>query len=432
MVPPVLAGLLIAAAVVVPQAASATGKPALRPITPQALVAKALSTHVSTLSGKLRLTANLGIPDLSSITGGEGNSLTSFLDGAHTAQIWYGGPAKIRVAIPNGSDESDYILDGSTLWIWKSGPYSATKVALPPTPSAHPQPGLPTTPAQLAKQFLAHVGPTTAVKVADTAYVAGRPVYELVLSPKAAQSLIGQVVIAVDSSTGAPLRVQVVPRGSTTAALTFGFTQLSYARPAASNFDFAPPRGAKVRTIDPTSALGMLGPLGGLAGVGSTYSLSGSGSLTIQAPGGSPAYSSKLALSPAPAAAAVASGRITSFNDAFGPPPGCGVGYPPLSGTPNLPVPSVVGSGWTSVAVIPTCFLGSLSMGSPVAHGKAAKAANSALSSFLRSGTAVSGSWGNGHLVRTTLVDVLAVDNGPILVGAVTPATLEAAAAHTH
>ncbi|HLH45557.1 MAG TPA: hypothetical protein VKV25_00275, partial [Acidimicrobiales bacterium] len=44
-------------------------------------------------------------------------------------------------------------------------------------------------------------------------------------------------------------------------------------------------------------------------------------------------------------------------------------------------------------------------------------------------GTTVSGSWGTGRLVTSSLLDALVLPDGTVLVGFVTPATLEAAAA---
>jgi hypothetical protein len=48
---------------------------------------------------------------------------------------------------------------------------------------------------------------------------------------------------------------------------------------------------------------------------------------------------------------------------------------------------------------------------------------------LLRSATPVHGAWGSGKLLRTSLVSVLMTSNGHVLVGAVTPAVLESAAA---
>lgn len=356
---------MIAGVAVIPEVASATGRPSLEPITTQALVAKVLGSRVASLWGTLSLTASLGLPDLSGASG-EGPSPLSFLSGTHSAQVYYRGPDKVRVALPDGTAETDLILDGPTAWIWRSIPYSVTKVVLPrrsPDPQGAP---LAPTPARLADQLLAAIGPSSAVRVSTTAYVAGRPAYQLEVSPRTPTSLVGRVVVAVDAVTGLPLRVQVVPRGARTAGLSYGFTRISYDRPAASNFDFSPPPGAKATTLDPTSALSALGPLlsGGMASLGSAI------------------------------------------------------------------LPRVLGSGWGLVMVIPASTLQTAAILGSAAPRRDVAPVRSALSSFLDSGTALGGSWGTGHLIHTALLNLLAIDNGPVLVGAVTAATLEAAAAH--
>lgn len=601
VVPPVLAGLLVAGAVVIPQAASASGRPSLKPITPAALVGRVLSVKVAHLSGTLSLTANLGLPDLSALTG-EGSDPLAVLSGTHTAQLWYGASDKVRIAMPEGPGESDLIVNGDTAYIWQSSPFSVTKV-VPPTggvQSAHstkviaPAPpivgiqnihqrvaigsgiltggqttsravpvtvpalcasvsaqscrplgfnqiqsvnrklaNIPTVPAscpaslqicglvgakqtqsvnrsvnnplvsggpvgpipvppgpgQVASQLLSSIGPTTAVTVTTTAYVAGRPVYELNVSPRNPQSLVGRIVIAVDSKTGLPLRVQVFARGATSVALSFGFTQISYAAPAASNFDFKPPKGAKIKTVSGGNALGALGGLGGLGllaapflavgglGAGSSSVTAGpvtplhgaapTNSITCHGPGGSPAYSSTLTVprklvkvsatrgplssGPTPPLPRASSSAVTGPGGKAATPPGkivscitsvkgaltqcpkgCTsfdagwVGYAPL-GQSLFPSPRVAGSGWTSVVVIPgldvsagLAYLGFTSKG---------KQGASEVRSLLGSGTAVSGAWGKGRLVRTDLVDMLILSNHTVLVGAVTPAALEVVAA---
>ena len=48
---------------------------------------------------------------------------------------------------------------------------------------------------------------------------------------------------------------------------------------------------------------------------------------------------------------------------------------------------------------------------------------------LLRAATPVHGSWGSGRLLRTSLFSVLITSNGRVLIGAVTPSVLYAAAA---
>jgi hypothetical protein len=71
----------------------------------------------------------------------------------------------------------------------------------------------------------------------------------------------------------------------------------------------------------------------------------------------------------------------------------------------------VMGQGWTAVAVL------------PIGGG------GGALGVLQGAATPVSGSWGSGHLLRTTLFSVLITNNGHVLIGAVQPSVLYADAA---
>jgi outer membrane lipoprotein-sorting protein len=85
--------------------------------------------------------------------------------------------------------------------------------------------------------------------------------------------------------------------------------------------------------------------------------------------------------------------------------------------------PKIIGKGWTSV--IELSGVGQPSGG----PGPGGSAAADQLSAFSRAMTPVSGAFGSGQVLRTTLVSVLLLDDGRLFVGSVTPATLERAAA---
>jgi hypothetical protein len=87
-----------------------------------------------------------------------------------------------------------------------------------------------------------------------TARVAGRPAYQLVLTPRTTATLIGSVRIAIDATTGAPLRVQVFSRGVSAPAFQTGFTQVHFSRPDASTFRFTPPAGSLSSTAGTAKA----------------------------------------------------------------------------------------------------------------------------------------------------------------------------------
>ena len=76
--------------------------------------------------------------------------------------------------------------------------------------------------------------------------VAGRAVYELILTPKQSDTLVARVVIAMDAETRIPLRVQVFSTQLPDPAYEVGFTSVDFSTPDAELFAFTPPPGATV------------------------------------------------------------------------------------------------------------------------------------------------------------------------------------------
>jgi outer membrane lipoprotein-sorting protein len=259
----VLAGSLISVA---------QASPALPARTPAQLLAEVAATpSVPPLTGTVVETASLGLPQLPDT--GSPTSLASLLTGSHTIKVWYSDATHYRLSVPASMSESDVIRDGSSAWLWQSSSNSVTQFKL----SAHestPSAQVPLTPQQAASEVLAKVGPTTTVKVATNATVAGEPAYELVLAPKDSRSLVGQVDIAIDAKYEVPLRVQVYARGATSPAFQVGFTSISFVKPASANVSFTPPAGAKVTQGD-------LGGKGKSSGSATNSSVTGKDWLTV-------------------------------------------------------------------------------------------------------------------------------------------------------
>ncbi|HEV7655400.1 MAG TPA: hypothetical protein VGP36_11810 [Mycobacteriales bacterium] len=109
---------------------------------------------------------------------------------------------------------------------------------------------------------------------------------------------------------------------------------------------------------------------------------------------------------------------------AFNPPPGAKVSQGTLPAAHERPSAGevaqakqgvkTVGSGWTTVAVLP--------VGSP------ANDQNGALTTFLAQLPRESGSWGSGRLLQSALVSALLTDDGRLVVGMVPPELLYTAA----
>jgi outer membrane lipoprotein-sorting protein len=344
-----------------PSAAAAPRLPA-RPA--GQLLAALTADAAPPLSGTIAETASLGLPALpAELTGGG----TSLLAGSHTVQVWYASPEHFRLALPQRMSEDDLIRNGRDAWLWDSAANTVTHLTLPAAGPLPPIPTIPLTPQQAARQALAEAGPATVVRVEPTVTVAGQAAYQLVLAPRSSRSLIGQVRIAIDSAHRVPLRVQVFARGAASPAAQVGFTAVSFARPPAADYAFTPPPGATV----------------------------------TQQHSGTDRQAGQIRL---------------------------------------------IGTGWLTVASLPESSLATLSGGAsggdllPFRHSASSRAPGSAapgshdpggqalagslLAGLLNSAPRVSGSWGSGRLIRTSLLSVLVTSTGRVLIGAVTPAVL--------
>jgi hypothetical protein len=226
------------------------------------------------------------------------------------------------------------------------------------------------TPQQAANTALKMAGKTTTVGVQSNVTIAGEPAYQLTLAPKDHRSLIGQVQVAVDAKYGIPLRVQIFAKGAKSPAFQVGYTALSFTAPAAANLAFTPPPGAKIDKVNLGDGAGQQksGQMPDSAGFGSY----GKGWLTV------------------------ASLPQKDLFSSFG------------TGTGASPAPA--GSH----------------AGSNVLGGDSQEV----MSALLGAAKPVSGSWGSGTLLQTSLVSML-MTNGEIYIGAVQPSVLYAAVGHT-
>ena len=257
----IIPAVLVAGAVIAPLGATAAAD--LPDIAPDDLLELVATSEADAFSGTIEQKSDLGLPDLSGVAGagasGTEPSIAFALDlltGSHTARIFVGGPDLARVQVFDQLAERNIVRNGNEVWLYDSSDRTATHLVLPaddaeraetPVPDAGEAP----TPGELADGVLADLDPTTVVTVGTDATVAGRPAYELVLTPRDTQTLVGSVSIAVDSETGLPLAFEVLARGQDAPAFRVAFTDLTLESPDADLFAFAPPPGATVteRTV---------------------------------------------------------------------------------------------------------------------------------------------------------------------------------------
>lgn len=248
--PAALAPVVLAAVVAGPAIAS-TAPPALPgKSAKQVLELIAKADDLSGFSGTIQQRSDLGLPELPTTGAGTDTDTASALElvtGDHTARVWSAGEGKSRVAILDATAERDVVTSGRSVWLWDSKANTAEHVTFAGSTTARPSsPTSVPTPAEVADTLLAKAGTTTTITVDTAQRVADRDAYTLVLTPKTSATTVGSIRIAVDAATGLPLDVQVIARGASSPAFETGFTDISYAVPAASTFAFTPPNDAKV------------------------------------------------------------------------------------------------------------------------------------------------------------------------------------------
>lgn len=354
----------------------ANADPTLPARTAEQLLVDLQGAHVDGMSGTVVQRADLGLPALPNLggSGATGTDMTKLLSGTNTLRVWYAGPQKARLALLSTLGESDVIRNGQDVWLWRSSDKTASHYRLPaePTGSAgeqtHPTPnGMPPTPQQAADAVLKAIDPSTSVTTTGAAKVAGRSAYELVLAPKDSASLIGQVRLAIDAEHHVPLRVQVFPRGTgAEAAFRVGFEQVSFTVPDNQQFSFNPPQGS---TVTEQTLPGESGDKGDARS-------------SANKPGADKPGADK---------------------------PG------------DASRPTIVGTGWTSVAVV---RMPADPAAAPASPGGAADQLTRVLDKLPK----VNGSWGSGRLLTGTLFSALITDDQRLIVGAVTPEKLYEAA----
>lgn len=225
------------------------------PATPSQVLALVASHAAHSFSGTVQESTDLGLPSIpgQALSAAKGSSslgseaaVLDLITAAHTANVYADGPARQRVQVIDQLAERDAIRNGTDAWTYDSSTHAVTHAVLPAASSPAPPSAAALSPDQLAQRLLAAAGPSTDVSLGAPTTVAGHGAYTVVLTPKAAGTLVAQVKIAVEAQTGLPLAVDVFAKGQSEAAVHAAFTKLSLTAPDPSVFAFTPPAGATV------------------------------------------------------------------------------------------------------------------------------------------------------------------------------------------
>ncbi|MFD8230821.1 outer membrane lipoprotein carrier protein LolA [Streptomyces sp. NPDC059696] len=384
IVPVTVVGVAAATIGLVPALAD-SGDPDLPKITAQQLIEKIAKSDVQQLSGTVKISTDLGLPNLGGLEsgllsgaagqGGDGSSadpsakLTELASGTHTLRVAVDGPDRQKLSLLEKAAEYSVVHNGKDVWGYDSKSNEVYHGTSAESPERGKDQQPPATPKDFAEEALKAVDDTTSVTVDGTAQVAGRDAYKLVVQPKQSGSTVGAITVAVDAKTGMPLKFTLTPASGGAAVVDVGFTKVDFAAPAASTFDFTPPKGAKVTEEKDA-------PQGGDKHFGEEL---GRGGAKDRAP-------------------------KTGENA------GKGLGGPDGMKT--------IGEGWNAIATFDTG-------GEGVPSGKAGGEFGGFLDSL---GDKVHGTFGSGTVFSTRLVNALVTDDGKVYAGLVTKDALVKAA----
>ncbi|HEX5115830.1 MAG TPA: outer membrane lipoprotein carrier protein LolA [Pseudonocardiaceae bacterium] len=222
--------------------AGAGQSPTLPPTTPAALVQSVLTAKLPAMSGTVEIDNNLGLPSVPGLPAQAAN-------GNSQIRVWTDGDDRTRIAIPGASSEQTVVDTGSTVYLWDSTDRTVVEHSVRDG-RAHAKQQMDQRdidPATAARDLVGAVRATSTVTVDGTDVVAGRPAYDLVLTPKPDQrTLLREVRISVDAQTRMPLRLTVLSDNTDTPAIQVGFSSVSLGAQDPSLFTFTVPAGATV------------------------------------------------------------------------------------------------------------------------------------------------------------------------------------------
>ncbi len=192
-----------------------------------------------------------------------------FFAGTHIANIYVDGPTKARLQVLDLLSERNYIRNGNDLWAYDASKAIAQHSVIDESEANKAQgqalalfnanssklPFDVTSPSAIAEYVLAQANVDSVITVGADAKIAGRGVYQLTITPRSNETLVQSATLSIDAATGLPLAARITAVGSDSPAFEVAFETITFATPAASNFDFTPPAGATVVEVAlPTEA----------------------------------------------------------------------------------------------------------------------------------------------------------------------------------
>src|ERR1700712_918787 len=203
---PAVTAVVVVAGVAIAMPAAANASVSLPDKTPTQLLELVASSNVRAFSGTVEETSDLDLPTLpsgsaASASGGSsagalGAADLALLTGPNSLRVYVDGPTKARVQNLESLAERDVIRNGTDVWVYNSKDNSAAHATGVASRSATPD-ATDASPTVLARKLIAELEPSSRLSIDSNVRVAGRPAYQLVLTPRASDTLVGSISIAV-------------------------------------------------------------------------------------------------------------------------------------------------------------------------------------------------------------------------------------------
>jgi outer membrane lipoprotein-sorting protein len=220
--------------------------PPAKPLT-QAIHDALAAPDSAGITAKIRFTNRL-FPS-GSLIGGNASALMS---GA-TGRLWLTNDGRGRLELQSDAGDVQIVWNKDKVTAYDASSNTVYTFNLPAAAadSSAPANGAAPSLTQIG-DFLSKLGESADISAAQPTDIAGRPAYNVKISPKHDGGLLGYAELAWDAEQGVPLRVAVYAQGSSKPVLELAATDVTYGSVPSSAVDVSPPAGAK--TVDLSGA----------------------------------------------------------------------------------------------------------------------------------------------------------------------------------
>ena len=180
-----------------------------------------------------------------------GGNASALMSGA-TGRLWLTNDGRGRLELQSDAGDVQIVWNKDRVTAYDASSNTVYTLNLPAsaTESTSPTNGAAPSLTQIG-DFLSNLGERADVSASQPTDIAGRPAYNVRISPKHDGGLLGSAQLAWDAVQGVPLRVAIYAQGASSPVLELKATDISYGSVSSTDVDVSPPAGAKVVDLTP-------------------------------------------------------------------------------------------------------------------------------------------------------------------------------------